>query len=366
VAALADYLSKGHRLIYIMGNHDREFHFPAVKETFISAIERNGALRNLNIPRDNIQFEPWFYYVPGRIYAEHGHQYDYYSTFTYILAPVVKTREEEVIALPMGNLSNRYLMSNMGFFNPFTTDFILNVFNYIHHWLKHYALSRYSLVVNWIFGAFLVLGKLLKLKEIMMLHPPQNHKEQITALGRRFHMRPDTVEALYRLKRPPITNKVYRMVREFWIDRVLLAIIMIGGTLTLALVPIPLWIKLMVPLSSFPLLYLIYEWFAHGITIFSAEKESEKSALRISTLLPVKVITFGHTHAPGVKPIVKDIYYVNTGTWAPIIDKKRERKLIPGFRNFLILTFNDERPHLQFGSWFEARDVAIEHEIPTE
>ncbi len=94
----------------------------------------------------------------------------------------------------------------------------------------------------------------------------------------------------------PITSKFYRILRELWIDRLLIVTGMTLGTAALALVPIPLWIKLMVPFCAFPLAFTIYEWLARGDTIFSIEHELPGFARKISQLLRVKVVTFGHTH----------------------------------------------------------------------
>jgi hypothetical protein len=80
-----------------------------------------------------VQFGPWFYLVPGEIYVEHGNQYDYYTSFRHVLDPVVDDDGQATLALPMGNLSNRYLMTQMGYFNPHASDFILNAFAYVEH-----------------------------------------------------------------------------------------------------------------------------------------------------------------------------------------------------------------------------------------
>jgi len=108
-----------------------------------------------------IRFEPWFFHVPGEIYAEHGQQYDMYSSFRYILAPRVAWGGAEQIALPMGNLSNRYLMARMGFFNPHVSEFILNLFLYVAHWVRHYALSKRSILVPWFTGSLRVVGRVV-------------------------------------------------------------------------------------------------------------------------------------------------------------------------------------------------------------
>jgi UDP-2,3-diacylglucosamine pyrophosphatase LpxH len=350
VDALAAFLARGHKLVYVMGNHDREFHFGGVQQSFVAALQAKIGPAASPLPEDAVRFEPWFYLVSGELYVEHGQQYDLYSSFRYVLSPVIEKKGEQRIALPMGNLSNRYLMSHMGYFNPHDSDYILNVFSYAYHWLKHYAFSRRSLFFNWLWGSLVVLGKLLANKRrLLRRHPDQNllHRQQ----AERYGIEAEDVERLHKLWETPITNRLFRIMREFWLDRLLIAFFMTGGTIALALVPIPLWIKLMVPLSSFPLLYFIYEWAVQGESIFTIEQRLPARARDIANLLPVKVITFGHTHVPRLLPLSKNVTFVDTGTWAPIPQKGQPDTLAPGYRNYLIISFEGDRPCLRFDSW---------------
>ncbi len=349
---LAKFLMQGHQVVYVLGNHDREFHFVEVQEALLDEIRRAAAEFGEPDERVAVQFEPWFYYVPGVIYAEHGQQYDYYSSFRFILSPEVLTADGREVALPMGNVSNRYLVSRMGFFNPHASDYILNVFHYAMHWLRHYALSRRSLAFNWLWGSILVIIRLLVLKKKSHTRPT-NYDTLLEAMAQRIGLQRATLQALSKLHRPPITTRFYRIVREFWIDRVLISFAMILGTGALALMPVPLWVKLMIPLSVFPLVYFIYEWLARGETIFSVEHEVPKVAGKISTLLPANVVTFGHTHRPRLIPLAKNASFVDTGTWAPITVGERKTDLVPGYRNYLLVLCDSNGVHLTLGSWLE-------------
>lgn len=340
VSMLAGVLAAGHRVVYVLGNHDREFHFEAVQAALRDAVAEHARSEGHDIDTELLQFEPWFFHVPGEIYVEHGQQYDYYTSFRYILAPLVPGRRVPMLALPMGNLSNRELMSEMGFFNPHASNYILNVYRYVTHWLRHYAFSRRNIATRWFFGSIAVVLQLLRNKGALQRHPP-DHDALLDAHAQRIGLPSDTVRALDRLKRQPITNRWYRVVREFWIDRLLLAGLMTGGTVALALSPIPLWIKLMVPLSSFPLLFLIYEWFAHGETIFSAEDQAGEYARAIADLVSTQVVTFGHSHTPLSFPVRAGVTYVNTGTWAPVWSDDRH-ELSPGLRNVLLARFDGQ------------------------
>lgn len=349
VTTLARVIAEGHRVVYVLGNHDRELHFDRVRRAFAEAVRDRADDLGIEHDPNRLQIEPWFYYVPDEIYVEHGQQYDYYTSFRYVLSPTVPGRPQTMLALPMGNLSNRVLMSEMGFFNPHATDYILNVYRYVVHWLRYYAFSRRNIATRWFFGSIAVMLQLVRIKAAVQRHPP-DHDAEIVALARRVDLPADTLRQLDALKRLPITTRWYRVIREFWIDRVLLTALLAGGTVALALSPIPLWIKLMVPLSSFPLLFLIYEWFAHGETVFSAEVDAIAHARSIARLLPTPVVTFGHSHHPLAVPLRDGVTYVNTGTWAPVWGRGEDHTLVEGLRNVLVMRVSDGEAQVDLSS----------------
>lgn len=336
LGTLARFVAAGHQVVYVAGNHDQELSFPAVREELLRNLEARAEALGLTFRRDAVRFERWFYYVPGEVYVEHGQQYDFYTSFRHVLDPVL---DDGTLALPMGNLSSRYLMSNIGFFNPHASDYILNIYRYISHWLRYYAFSKRSLAVVWFTGSLLVLSRMLRIKRKTRENPP-DEQALLAAYARRQGLPVATVRALDRLKRLPVMYRIFRVLREFWIDRLVMALIMIGGTVTLALVDVPLWLKLGVPLTAFPLVYFVYEEVVHGETIYSAEANYPELAGRIAALLDVKVVTFGHSHEPLLMPLGRGASYVNTGTWAPIFTGGSRDELAPGYRNALFVSID--------------------------
>jgi len=355
--SLAGYISRGHRVVYVMGNHDREFFFDAVQAVFLDQLSR-VCPGGPDLVESAVQFEPWFFYRAGEIYAEHGQQYDFYSSFRNLLWPVSQTRQGPMLNLPTGNLSNRYLMPRMGTFNPHASDYILNAFHYLMHWLKHYAFTRRSLVFPWFFGSISVILRILEIRR-RQLGNPRRSPELMTELAGRLGLEPALLFALSSLQRRPIADRFFRMIREFWLDRVLIFLFMAGGTIALALVPIPLWIKLVVPLSFFPLVYFLYEYAARGESVLSVGREIPKVARAISALLPVRIVTMGHTHTPRLLPLSKSVTFVDTGTWAPIFTPPHSGQLAPGYRTYLLVAFEDpNNPSVEFGSWMDEADRA--------
>jgi UDP-2,3-diacylglucosamine pyrophosphatase LpxH len=353
VQTLARVLCRCHEVVYVLGNHDREFHFPEVRQVFVDALVDTVRAGGGDCDPRSIRFEPWFFLREGEVYAEHGNQYDYYNSFRWLLHPLVHVHGEDRVALPMGNLSNRYLLTRMGFFNPHATDYILNVFAYLEHWLRHYAFTRRSLVGSWLWGSIVVMQRLLRQKKCLR-KAPEGYGGRMQEAADRQGLPLPTVKSLARLQRPDMTSRFYRIVREFWIDRLAIATLMIGGTITLALVPIPLWIQLMVPLAVFPLIFFIYERAVRGEDVFTVERQLPTFAGRIAQILPVRLVTMGHTHRPGLVPLARGVSFANTGTWAPV-GRWTDSREPPGYRNYLLADFDGAaEPAVTLGSFGQA------------
>ncbi|MBN1773401.1 MAG: metallophosphoesterase [Deltaproteobacteria bacterium] len=349
VRMLVRFAAAGHRIVYVLGNHDRELHFPAVRTVLLDALRAAVDAGGPALPAEPIRFEDWFFYEPGRLYAEHGQQYDLYTSYRWILAPTYPRRGGAQLTIPMGNLSNRYLMSGMGFFNPHATDYILNLYRYLAHWFRHYAFSKHSLAWNWLRGSVTAVRALLRIKR-KNLRRPADYDERLRAQAERSGVAPECLVALERLARPPITTRVFRIFREFWLDRVLLSGAMVLGTVVLALVPIPLWVKLMVPLTGFPLIFFVYELLAHGETVHGVESRLPSFARSIVELLPARVVVFGHTHRPRILPLGRGVQFVDSGTWAPIWDRGPERRLTAGYRNWVEVRYDGDDCDVALGA----------------
>ncbi|MCC6622778.1 MAG: metallophosphoesterase [Deltaproteobacteria bacterium] len=338
VELLARLLRVGHRVVLTIGNHDRELWFDEVSAVLRRAVEAACAsARPSGVALGELVIEPWFFHVPGEIYVEHGHQYDYYTSFRYNLEPVVERGGERHIALSPGNLSNRFLLSNIGFFNPHATDYILSVYGYIKHWLEHYAFSRRSLVVTWLVGSVRALFALLATRARLERSPPRDYHRHVHAAADRYGLAPETASALYALRKQPITNRIYKLIREYWIDRVVIATAMVGGTIVLSLSGAALWVKLVVPLVVFPLAWFVYQWAAGNDNVLTTEFRAHTFAAQIGRIVPVRAIVFGHTHVANLVPLARDVTFANSGTWAPIWEREHVDVPAAGLRNYALV-----------------------------
>jgi UDP-2,3-diacylglucosamine pyrophosphatase LpxH len=122
--ALGGFVSRGHKCTIISGNHDIEWTVPDTQRTFRDEMKNYLPVQNGQWDRilaDGIEFCPWFYYEPGLIWVEHGHQYDGMNSFDYLFAPYLPYSKE--LMLPVGSLLVRYLLNMMKKRNYYDYDF---------------------------------------------------------------------------------------------------------------------------------------------------------------------------------------------------------------------------------------------------
>ena len=123
--ALRNFVVNGNRVIFIIGNHDMELHWMAVRRDIVDF---------LNLPvklQSNVRFCEWFYISESDTLIEHGNQYDPYCLCANPINPLIRKRKKDFIRLPFGNLANKYMINGMGLKNPHDDrNFIMSVFEF--------------------------------------------------------------------------------------------------------------------------------------------------------------------------------------------------------------------------------------------
>jgi UDP-2,3-diacylglucosamine pyrophosphatase LpxH len=122
VRGIARVLAAGHRVVILPGNHDLEVQWEPVQAEIREAV--GASLTGLDSEADAgraqelLTFEPWFHHEPGRIWIEHGNQYDSDNSFRYPLRSKLVGSEDDVFKaekdVPMGTFFQRYLYNGFG------------------------------------------------------------------------------------------------------------------------------------------------------------------------------------------------------------------------------------------------------------
>ena len=123
VKALSRFVEQGHRVVFVIGNHDMELHWPSVQQDIVDSLELGS------VAAGRVRFCEWFYLSNGDTLIEHGHQHDMYCACQDPIFPLIQRHEDPCVRLPFGNLAARLMMNGMGFFNPHVeSSFILSLF----------------------------------------------------------------------------------------------------------------------------------------------------------------------------------------------------------------------------------------------
>jgi len=116
-AALASFIADGHALTIIHGNHDIELHWDAVKDDLRSILFEHARSTRPDLEERafcaRVEFNPWFFYVDGVAYIEHGHQYDPFCATEHIMAPLSPADPRRVARAYCDTLL-RYIVRPMG------------------------------------------------------------------------------------------------------------------------------------------------------------------------------------------------------------------------------------------------------------
>ena len=132
VQALRAFLLEGHRVVFVIGNHDIELHWPSVQKEIRDHFDLPEDLRR------NVSFAEWFYISGGDTLIEHGSQYDAYCLCSNPIFPLIRKGSKRSVRLPFGNLAGRYMTNGMGLFNPHVeSSFIMSLREYLIFFFKH-------------------------------------------------------------------------------------------------------------------------------------------------------------------------------------------------------------------------------------
>lgn len=105
-AGLRRFLGAGFPIDVVSGNHDVDLVRPAVRTRLRELLGTGGGEGD----GGGVRFHPWIYYVPGVLYAEHGHQHAALSAFTRVVAPYLPG-DPETIETTVGAFLVQYLLA---------------------------------------------------------------------------------------------------------------------------------------------------------------------------------------------------------------------------------------------------------------
>lgn len=314
VRALREFILRGHRVVFVMGNHDLELHFAEVQEEIH---------RHLNLPEDKCQqvrFVEWFYISNQDTLIEHGNQYDPYCVCEDPINPFVRGYNFISLKLPFGNMACRYIMNGMGFFNPHVdTNYIMTLPEYIRFFFKYVARAQPGLIFTWFWGSVVTLLHSFFDRLAAPIRNPLKIEDRVGQISERSNAEPRMVRELKELFVDPAASSPFLLARELWLDRAF--IIFIAFFLIFQLM---VFIRSVFEISFFwafiPLFLLLpfFLFYSKSVTsLVSGYKEPDERVLAMaSAITKVQRIVFGHTHHARHE-IIGSVEHLNSGCWSP-------------------------------------------------
>jgi UDP-2,3-diacylglucosamine pyrophosphatase LpxH len=324
--ALAAFIARGNRAVFVIGNHDVELYWPGVQQRICEALAAPPPATLLDEstepvpPAAPVVFCNWFYLSGGDTYVSHGHQYDPHCVVKNPIDPLIEVRGRPRVRVPFGDLAARYMLNGMGYFNPHATDnYIMTARSYLRFFWKYMARTQPFLVWTWFWGA--VTTCIFTFIEFWRpaMRDPLIVEEKDRTIARRANATPAMVRRLDALHVHSSSINPFAIMRELWLDRALFFLLVVISawfivlTINIALPISPLWVVVPLAIMLFP-----FAMYAASVkpSVFAEPLLSNRRAELIHKITGAKNVVFGHTHQP-VHERVGPVNYVNGGSWSP-------------------------------------------------
>lgn len=312
--ALGDFIRRGHRVIFVIGNHDLELHFPEVQ------IEIRRALDLPSEQQEQVRFVEWFYISNEDTLIEHGNQYDPYCLCEDPINPYVRGYNYISLKLPFGNLACRFIMNGLGFFNPHVdSNYIMGLKEYVTIFIRYMARAQPFLVFTWFSGSVMTLVQSFKDRLASPIRNPLKIEERIEEIAAKANAEPRMVRELKELFVAPAASNPFLLARELWLDRAFLI-----GVSFFLIFQLFIFIRQVYDLSFFwtfiPLFFLLpfFLFYSQSITsmVSSYKEPNERIMAMASAITRVKRIIYGHTHQVRHE-MIGAVEHLNSGCWSP-------------------------------------------------
>lgn len=312
VGALRRWLEAGHRLVFVVGNHDIELLWPGVQAQLREAL---GPLAE-----GRMRVCEWVYLSGSDTLVQHGNQFDAYCVCVDPVWPTVRRGGVEVLRLPFGNLAERIMLNGMGLFNPHVeSSFIMSLPQYVRFFLRTVLPVQPLLGFTWLWSAIATLYVTLREGFLPAQRDPVAMEARLAEMARKAQLSVGQLVALQALQVHSAVFRPWMLMRELWLDRALILALLVAASFQVVTVynvfaPLsPAW-----ALVIFALLLPPFIFYARGV---NSDVQNTEAALRqrLGTALQiarVRRLVVGHTHVEQ-HTLRPEGELINTGTWSP-------------------------------------------------
>lgn len=310
---LKDFIEKGNKVVFVIGNHDLELYWPSVQKEI-----RNRIITDKRNDKKLI-FCEWFYISQEDTLIEHGHQYDPYCMCQDPINPVIKKNRKFKIRIPFGDLANRQILNTFALKNAHDdSSYVRSMWEFIRFFFKYELKVQPFLVLNWLFGSFRTLFYSLSDGFVPAHKDPLTYESRVKEIAKKSNSKVEVLSSLSELHAHPAVHNPITIVRELYLDRFLLFSLLVWGswqifTTFYVFAAVSFWWFVVPILLSVPAL----AYYTQGIKseIESNSAGGQKSIPIAAKIAGVKRVVHGHTHKL-IQDNIDGIEFFNPGTWS--------------------------------------------------
>ena len=314
VNSIRDFVKAGNRVIFVIGNHDLELHWPSVQQDILERLELTKEQQDL------VRFCEWFYISNRDTLIEHGNQHDAYCLCNNPINPLIKKGSKILVRLPFGNLAGRYMINGMGLMNPHAGTFIKSsAWEYVLFYFKYVVRTEPLLLWSWFWGAFATLLVSITEGFLPAMRDPLTMNTRLEEIAEKANASVLMVLSIRAVHAHPAIFNPFKILRELWLDRVLLLFLIMFGSFQFfsilnIITPISLWWTMVPAVLCMPL-FISYARSVQS-EVDSTQMMAYDAVPMSARIARVKRVIQGHIHIEAHTE-VEQVEVLNTGTWSP-------------------------------------------------
>ena len=313
--ALSEFIAKGNRVVFVIGNHDMELHWPSVRQVLFERLADTEELR------ERVRFCEWFYVSNNDTLIEHGNQYDAYCLASNPINPLIRIGSRVSVRIPFGNLAGKYMLNGMGLMNPHADSSFIrgSIKDYVVFYYKYMVTTQPLLPLTWFWSAVVTLLYSLSEGFLPALTDPLTIGSRIEEIAQRSNSTSRVVWSLRELHAHPAIFNPLKIARELWLDRaILLGLILFGSFQLFSFLNLFTslsWVWVLIPIG---LLLPIFMFYARSVQseVDQVQKQAFHMAPIAAQIVGVQRVVQGHVHRER-HTWVGSTEYLNSGTWSP-------------------------------------------------
>ncbi|MCA9602098.1 MAG: metallophosphoesterase, partial [Myxococcales bacterium] len=315
---LAGFVADGHAIALVRGNHDIDFHWASAQRAFIEALVDHRPELSDDVDartqfEARVEFFPWFFYVEGLLYVEHGHQFDAMCSYHHLLAPVSPLDPRRICWSFSDLLLRQIVRPTPGVGSEGHES--RGIADYVRFGVSLGIRGAAKLFYRYVSATLSALGRWRAYVGEKAAAIQREHERQLDALAGRMRIGAEKFRAIAALWPRPVTSGGLPVLRSMFIDRMLfLSAAATIVTVTGLLIPAAYWAPLSLGLLAMSAGYWVWSARARHRDV-DPRVQMHLAASYSAKVLPSRYVVMGHTHEPVAERVADDVTYVNLGNW---------------------------------------------------